>query len=223
VYDVISQRRPAALLGGLAWLLSLVYFLVQAVGQAAFTPAYSLLDDRISDLGNTACGPWLTHAYACSPLHAWMNAAFIVTGVLLVLGAVLTWREWPARRLSVAGLVCVILAGLGYIVVGLAPENVAIGLHLLGATNLLTSNLALLLFGLATRRDGTWPGGLALVCATIGFAGLLVGPLLVAMTGHGGGFSERLALYPLIVWVILAGARFRHNGTRGRVMHRATV
>jgi hypothetical membrane protein len=195
-------------LGGACWLLAVVFFIGQAVAQTVFTPAYSLLDDRISDLGNTACGPWLTHAYACSPLHGLMNAVFITTGLLFVLGALLTWHAWPRRRLTTAGLTCVVLAGLGFVLVGLNPENENLPLHLAGATNLLTANLALLFLGLATRREGSWRPRLALGLAGVGWLGLLAGPFLVLLTGHGGGLAERLALYPLAVGLVLLGAAF---------------
>jgi hypothetical membrane protein len=192
-------------LGGLAWILSLVFFAGQLVAQTAFTPSYSLLDDRVSDLGNTACGPWLTHAYACSPLHAVMNAALVATGALLVLGTLLTRRAWPARRLTTWGLTLLALAGVGFVLVGLAPENVNVRLHVLGASNLVFSNLGLLLLGLATWRDDRGRATCSLVLAGIGFGGLLLGPLLMVLTGHGGGVGERLALYPVVVWLVGSG------------------
>jgi hypothetical protein len=42
----------------------------------------------------------------------------------------------------------------------------------------------------------------------IGFLGLLIGPFLVILTGHGGGLAERIALYPLIIWLIVFGLSF---------------
>jgi hypothetical membrane protein len=39
----------------------------------------------------------------------------------------------------------------------------------------------------------------------IGLLGLAVGPVLVILTGHGGGLAERIALYPLIIWLIVFG------------------
>ncbi len=157
--------HPAAATSGsgLCWALSgVVFFGTQLAAQAVFTPAYSLLDNRISDLGNTTCGPWLTFAFACSPLHTLVNAGFIATGVLFGLGSALTGPAWPGRRLTKAGLACVALAGLGFVLVGLNPENVNIRLHLLGATNLITSNLGLLLLGLSTRRTADWRSWLGL-------------------------------------------------------------
>jgi hypothetical membrane protein len=209
-----AQIRPSAhwrsewpaRLGGVLWLLALVFFAGQIVAQTAFVPSYSLLDDRISDLGNTTCGPWLTRAYACSPLHPVMNAALVATGVLIALGTLLTWRAWPPRRLTAWGLTFLALAGLGFVVVGFFPENVSLGLHLLGATNLLFSNLALLLLGLAIWRSHRREAALTLLLAGLGFLGLIAGPLLLRVLGHGGGAAERLALYPVVIWVAAAGA-----------------
>jgi hypothetical membrane protein len=203
-----TSQHPSGLvqLGGLLWLLTLVYFISQGAAQLVFSPPYNLIDDRISDLGNTTCGPWLTHAFACSPLSGLMNATFIATGVLMVLGAALTWSVWPHRRLTTAGLGCLMLAGVGYMLVGFNPENVNLRLHLLGATNLVTSNLALLLLGLGTRRFRPTLATVSLVLAGTGLLGLLCGPLLMAVFGHGGGIAERLVLYPLVIWTVIAGA-----------------
>jgi hypothetical membrane protein len=70
------------LLGGGSWILTLLYFIGQAVAQAAWTTPYSLIDNRVSDLGNTACGRTLANTYICSALHAVMNTTFVLTGVL---------------------------------------------------------------------------------------------------------------------------------------------
>jgi hypothetical membrane protein len=155
------------------------------------------------------------HAFACSPLHDVMNAAFVVTGVCCVLGAILGWRAWPRRPLSTVGLTFIILAGLGFVVVGLNPEDVNVRLHILGASNLVFSNVGLLLLGLATRPGGGWWSKLALTMAAGGFAGLLSGPLLMATFGHGGGLAERLALYPVVLYLVIVGVWLvRYGGTR---------
>jgi hypothetical membrane protein len=217
-HDHAGQRvsRSLVRLGGACWALLVGYFLIQAAAQLAFQPAYSLLDDRVSDLGNTTCGPWLAHSFACSPLHPLVNAGFVLTGVLFVLGAILTWPAWPARRLSAAGLLCVIAAGLGYVLVGLAPENVNLRLHLLGATNLVTSNLGLLLLGLSTRREATWWPRLGLVLTAIAALGIVSGPLLLVSTHRGGGLAERLVLYPCVIFLLAVGASLV---LRGRAAH----
>lgn len=204
-----SDARPLTdslvRLGGLCWALSVVFFAAQVIAQIVFTPTFSLLDNRVSDLGNTTCGPWLTYAFACSPLHTLVNAAFLATGVLFVLGAALTWPAWPRRRLVTAGLVCIALAGFGYMLVGLNPENVNLRLHILGASNLLTANLGLLLLGMGTRAEHSWRSALALGLAGVALLALVSGPVLLATLQHGGGLSERLVLYPCVMYLIVVG------------------
>jgi hypothetical membrane protein len=240
VYDVLTShcappRAPATSasaidphvglvvrIGGLCWALCIVFFAAQVVAQTVFTPTYSLLDNRVSDLGNTICGPWLTYSFACSPLHDLVNAAFITTGVLFVFGAALTWNAWPKRRLTTAGLVCIALAGFGYVLVGLNPENVNVRLHIVGASNLLTANLGLLLLGISTRREHSWRATLALGLAAVALVGLLGGPVLLATLQHGGGFGERLVLYPCVMYVIVVGAWLLRYGC-SRLPHRTAV
>jgi len=112
-----SSRMPSRLgllLGGASWILTLLYFIGQLVAQAAWKTPYSLLDNRVSDLGNTECGRTLANAYICSPLHAVMNATFVVTGVLILLGLFVTRSIWPRRRLTTWGLILLGVAGVGH-------------------------------------------------------------------------------------------------------------
>lgn len=105
------ERRPRTapqlrlLLGGGSWILTLLYFIGQAVAQGAWTTPYSLIDNRVSDLGNTACGRTLANTYICSPLHAVMNTTFVLTGVLILVGLFLTRSIWPQRRLTTWALI----------------------------------------------------------------------------------------------------------------------
>jgi hypothetical protein len=50
----------------------------------------------------------------------------------------------------------------------------------------------------------------------IGLLGLVVGPVLVILTGHGGGLAERIALYPLIIWLIVFGFAILSQKVRTR-------
>jgi hypothetical protein len=45
----------------------------------------------------------------------------------------------------------------------------------------------------------------SVVAGVVGLLGMLAGPFLVILTGHGGGLAERIALYPLIIWLIVCG------------------
>ena len=54
-----------------------------------------------------------------------MNVAFVLVGVLVIVGAVLLRRMWPAGRRSRMATVLFVIGGAGKIIVGLVPENTA--------------------------------------------------------------------------------------------------
>jgi hypothetical protein len=78
------------------------------VAQVAVAAPFSLLDNNISDLGASTCGPIAIGAYragVCSPWHPVMNATFVVSGLLTAPGAVLRqeqvdgqWTVWGLSR-----------------------------------------------------------------------------------------------------------------------------
>jgi hypothetical membrane protein len=210
---VVRQRFPASVdgwvvAGAAAWALTVVFFVAQAVAQAASTAPYSLARNYISDLGNTACGPFTLGAYheqVCSPLHGVMNAAFVVAGILMLLGAAATWRAWPARRLAVAGLALLALGGAGQALAGLCPENVDLGLHTIGAVfGIGGANIGVLLLGLAVWRVHRPFGMVSVLAGAVGLVGfLLTGS--ASSIGLGIGTVERIAAYPLGTWTIAVG------------------
>src|SRR5947209_358560 len=151
-----TDRQVAT--GGAAWPLMVVFFIGQAVAQAASTVPYSLWSNYISDLGNTGCGPFALgtyHTVVCTPLSGVMNATFVVSGLLTLAGAVGTRRAWPKRRLTAVGLVLLGLAGAGQVLVGFRPENVDITLHGVGALfGIGGGDLGVVLVGPGGRRGG---------------------------------------------------------------------
>jgi hypothetical membrane protein len=204
-----SAPRLRLSLGGAAWILTLLYFVGQIVAQAAWTTPYSLIDNRVSDLGNTSCGRTMANALICSPLHAEMNATFVVTGALILVGLFLTRAVWPRRRLTTWGLALLAVAGAGTILIGLSPENVNVPLHVAGALNIPAGNVAMILLGLAIWRDRPAMAKFSVLAGVVGLLGMLAGPFLIFLTGHGGGLAERMALYPLIIWLIAFGSSMR--------------
>jgi hypothetical membrane protein len=200
-----SSARLTFLVGGGAWILAAVYFVGQGIAQAAWRTPYSLIDNWVSDLGSTTCGATVADTYICSPLHAVMNSTFVLTGVLILVGLFLTWSVWPRRRLTTWGLVLLGVAGAGTILIGLSPENVNVFVHLVGALNIPAGNVAMILLGLAIWRDRREMAWFSLLAGVVGLLGMLAGPFLVILTGHGGGLAERIALYPLIIWLIVFG------------------
>jgi hypothetical membrane protein len=200
-----SASEARLLVGGAAWVLTVMYFIGQIVAQAAWPTPYSLIDNRVSDLGSTVCGSTLANTLICSPLHAVMNLTFVLTGMLILVGLFLSRSIWPRRRLTTWGLVLLGGAGAGTMLVGLSPENVNVVLHVIGALNIPAGNVAMILLGLAIWRDRRGMSGFSIAAGVVGLLGMLAGPFLVILTGHGGGLAERIALYPLIIWLIVFG------------------
>jgi hypothetical membrane protein len=208
------DRSPSVVAGGIAWVVgTLQYAICQLVVAAAYAGPYSLRDNYISDLGNTACGPFaVPHGVpmqVCSPEHAVMNASFVVIGILTLVGAVLLRPYWPAGRLATTGVALWVLAGLGKIVVGLVPENADTGLHLLGAFNIPVGSVAILLLSLAVRRAAPALAAFGVVVAVLGLVGTVLstaGQFAPALqVGLGVGGAERLAGWPGNLWMLVVG------------------
>lgn len=210
-----STRPPSRLalaVGGIAWIAAtLQYFAAQGIAATAWHPPYSWTGNYISDLGNTACGPFaVPHGasmYVCSPRHALMNGSFVVLGTLFVTGTLLLRGEWHAGlpRWIVIALVA---AGIGKAVVGLAPENINISMHLLGAVNVPLTSALILVLGVRARTasrfwsiTGITIGSIGLTGSLMSTAGQFAGTSLYLGLGAGG--MERAASYPANLWVMI--------------------
>jgi hypothetical membrane protein len=191
-------------LGPIFWVLSIQYYVIQLIVAAAWslTP-YSWLHNTISDLGNTACGPYITRV-VCSPLHPLMNASFIVLGSTMILGSLLVYHEFQRSVGSAIGFSFMAVAGFGTALVGLFPENTVPALHIFGAAlPFLLGNLSLLILGKslglprALRAYTLLSGGVSLIA--------LVLFVTQADAGLGLGGMERVAAYPQTIWLIVFG------------------
>ncbi|MGD0705384.1 MAG: DUF998 domain-containing protein [Trebonia sp.] len=209
--------RLAVILGGVAWIVAtLQYAVVQVVVAAAWHhPPYSWLGNYISDLGNTACGPFTvphgTPSYVCSPMHSAMNASFIITGILTIAGAVLLRHFWPRGRGTAVALVLWAITGLGKIVVGLVPENTNISLHLLAAFNIPVGCVAVLLLSLPSRQANRALSVTGMVLAVVGLAATVLSTAAEFASsssldlGLRAGGMERVADYPGSLWILMIG------------------
>jgi hypothetical membrane protein len=195
--------------GAIVWALAIQFFIAQIIVQAAWTTPFSLTANYISDLGNTTCGPYPvdSNMYVCSPLHAGMNASFITLGVIILLGAALIYRAFPVGRARTIGLVLLTLAGPGPILVGLFPENVNITLHAIGAAaHFVSGNLGIAVLGIAIAATHSQKL-LAIFSIIAGSVGVVATALFISghYLGMGIGGMERIAAYPLPLWLIVMG------------------
>lgn len=217
---------PAAITGATALLIgALQYFVAQVVTAAAWRTPYSWRSNWISDLGNTRCGPFtVPHgvpAYVCSPLHAVMNASFVASGLLFLIGVLALWHLWPTHGLAAAGKVLLLVSGALKPLVGIAPENTNVDLHLLGALNLPVASIGILLLSIAGGRLSRGFGRLGIATAVVGLVGVVLstvsqyrGEALTLGLGYGG--MERVADYPGFVWAVVLGAMVLVAVARGR-------
>jgi hypothetical membrane protein len=201
------RRLPReALVGGLCWVLTLVFIAGQLVAQSAWKgpPGYSVINDAISDLGVTACGTVSiggVPGYYCSPLHDVMNASFVATGAFILLGILLTRSAWPWNRKMRIGFALLGLAGVGKAMAGLNPADVDFTLHFLGSLGIPIGDVGLILVGLAFRGRVGW---LAAISLLLGASGLLgFGYFIVGNSDPG--LWERVGSYPVIVWCTVVG------------------
>ena len=185
--------------GAACWTLSIVFFVGQAIAQAASARPYSLATNLISDLGNTSCGPDI-----CSPFHGFMNAVFVAVGMLHLLGAVASVPAWPWRPMSTVGVGLVGVAGIGLITVGLAPENQNLTPHTIGAfVGLVSLNLAMIVLGSVLIRAVRWLGIMAYAAGIAGFIGL---GMWLNHAAVPAGVAERIADYPGAAMIVVLGA-----------------
>ena len=214
-YPRLTRLDTALIVGGVAWIVgTLVYFIAQPLVASAWTPGYSWLHNYISDLGDTACGsfavPHGTAMYVCSPRHGAMNSAFIVNGVLLGCGAVALRNFWPQRTVTRRAIALLLIAAVLKVVVGLAPENVDVSLHLLGALNVPLGSVAILMLSASAGQSRPAVSVVGTVLAIIGLAGSALSIAAQFGTtalyfGLGVGGMERVATYPGSAWALIVG------------------
>lgn len=186
-----SLSRTRYLAGSLAWVLTLQFFVVEAVAIARFG-GYSRVDQAISDLGTDL-----------SPAAGLMNASFIAQAVLVVAGAVLLYPALVGLggRLALALLSA---AGAGVLLVGLFPSDSGGATHTVGAIlYLLGSGLGLIALAYGVRPRSEAVGTVLALLGLVGTIGtVFFGTGVTAVLGAGG--MERVAAYVLPLGLTVA-------------------
>ncbi len=186
-----SLSRTRYLAGSLAWVLTLQFFVVEAVAIARFG-GYSRVDQAISDLGTDL-----------SPAAGLMNASFIAQAVLIVVGAVLLYPALVGLggRLALALLTA---AGVGVLLVGLFPSDSGGATHTVGAIlYLLGSGLGLIALAYGVRPRSEAVGTVLALLGLVGTIGtVFFGTGVTALLGSGG--MERVGAYVLPIGLTVA-------------------
>lgn len=210
--ETFHDKYP--LVGPSFWIASIQYFIVMAAVALAWPTHYSVLNNTISDLGNTACGVY-GGRYVCSPWHVLMNASFILLGLTMVAGSMLIYNEFKKTNASLVGFSFMGLAGLGTILVGIFAENTIASLHVFGAAlPFVLGNVGLLILGYSLEM----PRSLRIytiltgVISLVAFIHFLTGNYL----GLGIGGMERLAANLQTIWLIVFGIYISKNHYQNR-------
>jgi hypothetical membrane protein len=191
--------------GAVCLVLSVCFFIGQALTQAASEAPYSWIYNNISDLGSTTCGPisvFTYTAWTCSPWHVVMNATFVLVGLLTIVGMLATAGIWPRGSLATAGVALLVISGGGEVAAGLSPEDVRPMLHIIGAILGIGSGaLGVMLLGLAVWHVDRWIGVSSVALGGLALFGFVIAPSL----GLPPGAAERLAGYPTVIWEVAIG------------------
>ena len=203
-----------------AWLVQPLYVAVELVVAAAASGAYSLRDDTISSLGQLACGPGHSSStvVVCSPYHVALDAAFVLFGLLRVLGAVLLHPRLAAGWTRTVATALWVVSGLCSASVGLAPVDRQPEVHaLVAAPVFVLQPLAVLATADALRRTHgavpSWVVGTGRAVGAVTLTAALAFGLFVGAGSWVGGL-ERLALWPAYLWLGAVGAGLLVQGRR---------
>ncbi|EID79147.1 hypothetical protein W59_14986 [Rhodococcus opacus RKJ300 = JCM 13270] len=171
--------------------------LAEVFTAAAWSTPYSFAQDSISSLGVTTC-----EVGSCSPMHDVMNSAFVALGVLTLLGALFLHRHIRSGRdkkwiFSLAAIIAVSTAATG-----LFPANDGTLIHWSAVLpGFVARHVVLVLIAWHMWHEKRLVALWSALCALAGLvgAGLMLGQAL-----HFG-LGERLALYPLPMWMAVTG------------------
>lgn len=200
-------------LAGWSWIAAAIALLAQLLVAAAWPGQYSWADNTISDLGATTCGVFdagtRVERTVCSPLHVVANAATVVNGLLLTVGAIAVTLA-RSRPLGVVGPVLLAVGGLLVVGVGVTPLDKAPAAHeAFALAQAPVQWTGMVVAALAARRTGM--GTLAVVTLAATAVSVVGLGLFVSAVGGGAaaavgvGLVERLAFDTLTIWGVVAG------------------
>lgn len=177
---------------------------------------YSWADNNISDLGNVSCG-FFDGRDICSPRHLVFNIGVLALGCLVGSAVLLTWHAWGRGKGATLARTCILLAAVGYVLVGAFPADVNLGMHLLAALFVTpVANIGLLASGFVGRTSALWKmRWISRALGAVAFVGSYLhffGPWL----GIGKGGMERIAVFTLLFWCGGIGAFLSRRAWQSR-------
>jgi hypothetical membrane protein len=152
---------------------------------------YSAISQPVSGLGLGVTGPW-------------MNAAFVLGGILVLVGMLGVAVSWPRTRLGIASLVLVSLVGVGMIVDGVFTLE-SVLLHLVGfLLAVVLPAIGFVLAGIALRRTRRRLSTLLLVAGPLALALFVVFQVIFDPYSAGDDIGVAGLVQRLLITVVLA-------------------
>lgn len=201
----MEKREKRARMGGAMLAAGAVVFFafefISSLGWNGAAP-YSYLGNFISELGIPVVLEKID-----SPLHALMNAGFVIYGIAVVFGCFFARRVLPKGKLAGIATGLIIASGIGVVFVGFFPGHdwELNFVHTIGAMLVIyAGNFGdiLLCVGMTKERRFRYaPFGIAL-----GIAGIVFSIVMAThYTSDYAGLYERIAIYPTIVFNFALG------------------
>ncbi|HEY2556904.1 MAG TPA: DUF998 domain-containing protein, partial [Diaminobutyricibacter sp.] len=213
----IVRSGAAARLGAvLLFIGPMVSWAAEFITAAAWKqPHYSPFYNWVSHLGLTGPSQVAFGQVGNSPLGAVMDTGWVLYGILLIVGTLLTFDPRTGTRpIAIVGLA--IVSGLGVSLVGIfqgSNADVANGLiafHTLGAQGvMLAGNIMAIVVGASGARIGLGRGR-SITSVVLGIVGLVAFAVFLAdvFTGWAWniGMFERAVIYPIMIGHVLLGS-----------------
>lgn len=201
-----AANRTTLAVGAAIWVAAAISYVVLEFLAAVAVPGYSYSEQYISALGVPA---WSPRAYL-------INAAFVVQGVLFVMGALLVVLAVRARTSGVVFVVLTVVAAGGDFLIAIVYGGSPLWndgyerLHGLGATLAICGGNAAILAGTAVAGRAVAVRAYRLIGVLIGIAGLVIFAMLQNYTHWAIDYApigavERACVYTIMIWQLFTG------------------
>jgi hypothetical membrane protein len=187
---------------GIFFLISgIVYLLGETIGEATYA-GYSVHSNSLSDLGATGTSTFWVYAPA---VFSW--------GLFWLLGAYFLYRSKGMRISFVLNL----LPGIGILLVAIFPENVNLVLHSIGSVmgiffGIVAVFMSYRMISSPVKYIVLLLGIMSLIGAGLEFGGY---NSALVQQGLGAGGTERIIVYPLLIWLMMFGGYLSANSKGG--------
>ncbi|GGP16477.1 DUF998 domain-containing protein [Oceanobacillus neutriphilus] len=200
-----TSNRLSVLIGLISWIALSAYFIIEAIVIRATAAPYSFLNQPMSDLGVTACGTdtYLLASYTiCSPYHWLMNWTFFLTGLFILIGAVLLSPLWPKVRSAKIANILIGVFGVSYAISGIIPADIDFYWHTLTALpGMVVQIPAMILISIAIHKKMPRIFWWTIICTIVTTAALLSLFLQPVFTGLPGGLLQRILYASVYIWL----------------------